>query len=201
MKLKFERYPQLSCLYIRDELDESSLRVFMAGLDFIIKNLEEPLIVHLGNAILSAPTLKVLIALKAKYKPISKHELIWISSERTLGDFNNLGLYLSRLNSPKQKPVATRILLDDSNFLLQKSNDHFTKQITELGGTPENIEQMLLETEKIRGQLLVLKKLNSHLALHSNLSKPTPSQDEEIQTKLKEALDKLHTHTQGDLGL
>lgn len=201
MKLKYERYPNLSCLYVRGDVDGRNIRVLLVGLDFILKDLEEPLLLHFGNAQIPAAELKILTDLKKKLKDKTKHELIWIAKDRGIGDFMSTDLYFSRNSSSKMRSVATRITLDDQVYLLTESNIATQAKISELGGTAEDVEKVLIETEKLRGQVAVLNKMNSWLMMRGAHIAAIPSEDPELQTKTTEALNKLNALTQGDIGL
>ncbi len=185
MKLKFERYPGISCFYVRGPVETAKIKVLLVSLETILKDQEEPIIIHMGYATLAAQEAAIVSAYKKKLT-VRKFPLYWISSERTVGDIATMDLLIPRVfYNPKTVPIAAHIKLEDEIYAMHMKGELLQREIGKMGGSEESVEKTLLENEILKAQKQALEQTISSISMRLNFQSPLVSEDKDILVKIE----------------
>jgi hypothetical protein len=159
MKLKYERFEGLGCLSIRGVVNPAQFKLLIVGIESMVQDLEETLLVNLSNANVSDPAVvQGLTELKKKLGSHSKQKIYWICKERTIGDFPTTDLFIQRLSGFKFRQIGDRIKLDDQLYAVAEEIRQIEARIVELGGDEQNAQKVILENKVLREQKRILEQ-------------------------------------------
>jgi len=193
MKLKFERFEGVASFTIRGRVELSQFRILAIGLEALIKNIEEPLVVNLTLAEIDPQYVKTMQELKKILTKNSKHKLYWIGKFRGLTDYNDAGLLFSRLGGFRLRQIGERLALEDEVFKLNSKTEALKAEIDKLGGDGDQALKIVLENRILKEQNKGLKSAIRFMeARMKNQTRSSPS-DSEYEQKVKQALDDLKT--------
>ena len=192
MKLKYERFENLGCLYIRGSVDHAQLKMLMLGIDTIVSRLTEPLVINMHLAKIDKGEAMVLSEVKKRIQTHTSHKIYWIAHERPLGDFPTIDLLTSRLPGTNFKQIGERIKRDDEVSTLTLETEAAHAKILELGGDENNAKQIMMENTILKAQKKMLESCIHWQQERMKLQVAIPSLDEEIQQKIKTQEQDLH---------
>jgi hypothetical protein len=158
VKLKYERYEGLGCLYVRGAVDITQFKLLVVGLDTLAKDLEETLLVNLSAAALDAAIVPTLVQIKKKLSASTHQKIYWVAKDKGVGDFVTIDLFLSRLNGFKFRQIADRIKLEDEVHGLSENQKQLETKEAELGGSAANARAIVLENKILREQKRILEE-------------------------------------------
>jgi hypothetical protein len=185
MKLKFERFNNISCLYVRGPVDATRFKILKMGLDTLLAQQEEDLILHFGLAIIARSEVSALLEYKKKRKK-GGFDLHWISKEKGIGDFPALELFASRNLTNQMRSIGLKIKLDDDVYALTEETTLLEDKIKFLGGNAENTKKLLFENEMLKNELRVLTQAKVWQLARIESQKFQISAEEDLPEKLKQ---------------
>lgn len=187
MKLKFERYPGMGCFYVRGQVEADKFKILLIGLDTLIKDQEEPIIIHLGHAQFTPQEIQILAGIKKKMLAAYKITQYWVCSDRAIGEFKTLELFCSRTLNTKTKYIGDRMLLDDEIFLLNEKITSVQNEIGALAGSDESVKKIILENDILKAQKEILDSSLSAQRSRMTQQALRPSDDPEIGNNIAAA--------------
>ncbi len=191
MKLKFERFEGIACFSIREKVELPHLRLLAIGLESLVKDLQEPLVVNYSLATIDALHLKTLIDLKKLLAKGTKHKIYWVGKGKGLSDFLEVGLLFSRLGGFKLRQIGERLALEDQVFTLNQSAELLKAEIDKLGGSGDQAQKIIMENQILREQNRILKKTLGFQEERMKLQVASSPSDPEYDQKVKQALEDL----------
>ena len=201
MKLRFERFEGLSCFSIRESVAPSDLKLLEIGLESLCKNLSETLLVNLNLALVSDSAQPALLAIKKKLPALTTQKIYWVSKTKAVGDFASIELFTSRLTGFKSRQIGERIKLEDDIHFLQEQVHALEAKVIEKGGVADRAQQLILENRIFKAQEAVLKSTIAFQVKRLKAQVKVPTDDDEIEQKIKAALAELKTYYGQDLFL
>lgn len=202
MKLKYERFEGLGCFSIRGNLSSAQLKIVVIGLESMVHDLEETLLVNLSNAAITDPLIApALLALKKKLATQSKQKIYWICKEKTVGDFPTTDLFISRLTGFKFRQIGDRIKLDDQLYALSEEVKYCDTKIAELGGDEQNAQKVIIENKVLRAQKRILEEATLWQDHRMKNQAHIASTDPDVTTKTAEALKALKEPIKTNFGV
>ena len=193
MKLKFERFDGIASFTIRGRIELSQFRILAIGLETLVKNFEEPLIVNVSMVELDAPYVANLIELKKILTKASKQKIYWVGKIKGLTDFNDLSLLFSRLGGFKLRQTGERLSLEDAVFKLNAQAEALKAEIEKLGGDGDQAMKIVLENQILKEQNRSLKKAIKFTEARMKGQTQSSPSDAEYEQKVKQALEDLKT--------
>ena len=192
MKLKYERFEGLGCLSIRGTVDSPQFKLLVVGIESLVHDLEETLLLNLSNAAISDPVVvHGLAELKKKLGGLSKQKIYWICKEKGIGDFPTTDLFIQRLSGFKFRQIGDRIKLDDQLYAVTEAIHQAEARIAELGGDEQNAQKVILENKVLRQQKRILDE-SIHWQEHRMKAQAhVASTDPETEEKIKAAKEAL----------
>jgi hypothetical protein len=189
MKLKYERFEGLGCFSIRGAVDVNQFKLVVVGLESLMKDLEETLLVNLSNATFADANLVTGLAeLKKKLASLTKQKIYWISKERGIGDFPNTDLIVQRMSGFKFRQIGDRIKLDDQLYIAAEAIRVCEARIAELGGDEANARKVILENKVLREQKRILTECMKWQDFRLKKQSHVASTDPESEVKTAEAV-------------
>ncbi|MBS1958511.1 MAG: hypothetical protein JST80_03480 [Bdellovibrionales bacterium] len=187
MKLKYERFEGLGCLYVRGPVNEKFGKLLQVGIETISKDLEETLVINLMCAQIQVPQAAVLIEFKTKIAETTKQKLYWVSKDRTIGDFQSIDMFISRLPGAKSRQVGERIKADDDVYILTEQIAALQAKITQLGGNEDQVIKMINDNTSYKEQRRILQGCIQFQTARVKFQTPQPPADKEVGQKTEEA--------------
>jgi hypothetical protein len=191
VKLKYERFEGLGCLYVRGPVDDKFGRLLQIGVETIARDLEETLVVNLTHALVSPTQVPVLVEFKKKADLLTNHKLYWISRDRAFGDFPTVELLVSRMSGAKSRQIGERIKMDDEVYLLTLRTQELQEKILQLGGDEDNAIKLIMENASLKEQKRILETVVKYQTARAKLQVLEPSADRDIGQKIEEGLELL----------
>lgn len=202
MKLKYERFEGLGCLYVRGPVDEKYAKLLQVGIETIAKDLEETLIINLTQASVLAAVLPPLTEFKKKTAAAAKHKIYWVGKDRAIADFPNVDVLISRMSGAKSRQIGEHIHSDDRFYELTEKSHQLDAQITQLGGNEENTNKLIYENTTLKEQKRLLDEFIKFQHARAKLQVPHPPKDEkEVKTKTSEAYDAIRLERKKEFDL
>jgi hypothetical protein len=192
VKLKYERFEGLSSFSIRGAVTTAELKLLTVGLETLVKDLEETLVVNSTHAIFGKTEALVLNEIKKKLKAATSHTIFWVTREKPLGDFATIDLMATRLPGHSARQIGDRIRLDDEVYALKEEMKAIETKISELGGDAQNVHKIILENEMLKAQRKILQDSLQWQNFRLKHQVLQASEDEEIQVKLDTARGELN---------
>ncbi len=185
MKLKYERFEDLGCLYIRGVVDANQLKMLILGLQNIIPHLEEPLAINLALATIGKIEAAALVEVKKKIQTRTQHKLYWLSKERPLGDFPTVDLLISRFPGSKFRHIGEKIKRDDEVYQLTDETAIAHARIIELGGDEQKAQQIIFENTMLKAQKKTLDEMLHWQKERTTHQTATVSEDPDLAERKK----------------
>ena len=179
MKLKYERFDGLACLYVRGPIDAEQLKMLNLGLRTLIRDLEETIIINLTQAELDPASIQQLVQTKKALATKTQQKIQWVHKDRTLADFTNLDLLLSRMGT-KFRQIGDRIKADDTLYGIAEQLKALDLKEKELGGTDQNTHKMILENKIMKEQVRILKECIKWQEHRMSNQVAVPTSDDEL---------------------
>ena len=201
MKLKYERFEGLGCLYVRGTVDEKFSKLLQVGVETIAKDLDETLVVNLVQAKIDLSQMKSLLDFKKKVAGTTKQQLYWIAKDRTIGDFQTIDIFITRMSGVKSRQIGERIKSDDVMYDLTTQMQNLQAKILKLGGDEDNVVKLIMENTSLKEQKRILEAVVSYQTARAKVQVLEPSKDEEILPKTNEAYDLLKQYYGKDIDL
>ena len=198
MKLKYERFDGLGCMAIRGVIDANQFKLLVVGLESLVNDLEETLLVNLSNAVISDPNaLKALAEIKKKLMARAQQKIYWIHKDRSIGDFPTTDLFIARLSGSKFRQIGDRIKLDDQLYALAEEAHLCEARILELGGDEQNAQRVILENKVLRAQKRILEESvawqDKRIKTQAHIAASDPDHDQKAAETLKALNDGMKT--------
>ena len=194
MKLKYERFEGLGCLYVRGQVDEKFGKLLQIGIETIAKDLEETLVINLTLAKIDPLQIALLAEFKKKANELTKQKLYWISKDRGIGDFATIDIFISRMSGAKSRQIGERIKADDQSFEVLAQIQALQAKIKELGGDEDNVIKLINENASLKEQRRILESFGRFQNIRSKLQVLQPSQDKDTPQKINEGLELIKTY-------
>lgn len=191
MKLKYERFEGLGCLYVRGVVDEKFGKLLPVGIETISKDLEETLVVNLTYATVAPTQVPFLSEFKNRIANTTQQKIYWISKDRAIGDFPTVEILISRMSGARSRQIGERIKADDEVYVLIMKTQELQAKILHLGGDEDNAIKLIMENASLKEQRRILDTIIKYQAARGKLQAMTPSQDRDIKQKTEEGLELL----------
>ncbi len=187
---------------IRGPIDSSHFKLLIVGLESLVNDLEETLLVNLSNAAFSEPVVNQgLIELKKKLGTRTKQKVYWICKEKGIGDFPTTDLFIARLSGFKFRQIGERIKVDDHIYVLAEEVRHCEARILELGGDEQSAQKVIVENKILRAQKRILDETVHWQDYRLKNQVHVPSIDPEEPQKTTDALAALKEPVKGYFGV
>lgn len=191
MKLKYERFEGLGCLYVRGPIDDRFGKLLPVGIETISKDLEESLVVNLTLAAIAPTQMPLLVDFKKRIGETTQQKIYWISKDRTIGDFPTIEILVSRMSGAKARQIGERIKADDEVYALTLKTQELQAKILQLGGDEDNAIKLIMENASLKEQKRILETIIRYQMARGKLHVLAPSQDRDIKQKTEEQLELL----------
>ena len=190
MKLKYERFEGVSCLYVRGDLTAEQLRLLTIGLETICKDLDQTLVINAAYANMDPSVVTVLTQVKKKLQS-NPQKIYWVCKDKHIGDFPTIDLFASRLTGFKFRQIGDRIKLDDEVFSLAEKIKLLEAREKEIEAGGHNPRNLILDNLTLKQQKRILVASTTWHEQRLGLQQPVVTEDAEVPVKTKEITDEL----------
>lgn len=201
MKLKYERFEGLGCLYVRGALDDRFVKLLKVGVETIGKDLEETLIVNLTLANIPESFSVDLADFKIISAQSNKQKIYWISKNRDFGDYPTIDALVSRMPGAKSRQIGERIKADDELYQMTLKMQALQSRLKELGGDDDSIVKLINENSSLKEQKRILELIQKYQNIRSKLQIVQPYQLEDTPAKIEETINTIRTYFGKELDL
>ncbi len=192
MRLKLERFEGLASFSIRGPVTQKEIKILQVGLDSLIHDLHEPLVINLSIAEIPTEFVPVLAQMKKHVASIAEDKISWVSSIKAIADFPNISLFASRLPGSKSRVIGERLQLEDEVYLAQEKIKTIEARILELGGEGDSSQKIILENLMLKEQERILRETVAWQTNRMKIQAPVPTEDKDIDIKIKAALTEVN---------
>ena len=194
MKIQLQRYIDLTCFTVREQVEAKDFKMLQVGLDHLLKGLEENLVLNLMNAKIDPAIIPLLAELKKKMSTQTKLKINWVSPEKGVGDFLKLEHFTARLPGSRMRKIGDRIILDDQIYLLETEIAQIEANIKASGFDEETSKKALLLNHISKAQAKSLEGCLKFQRIRQEEAVPVTCKIEEFDLKIKASLAEIETY-------
>ncbi len=153
MKIYYSRYEEISYLLILGEIHENEWKVLQHGFNYLSREMEKPMLIHLGNAKIDLTIVDQMIAFKEKIQQYAKLKVSIISKYPKIENFNNLEGFYLKYQSKNMRLIVDRLKIEEEIHLLDHEIQSIEEQLKQLGFDPataklEIQKNMMMKSQK-----------------------------------------------------
>lgn len=153
MKVYYSRYEEISYIIILGEIQENEWKILQHGFNYLTRDMDKPLLIHLGNAKFDSSIVDLMIAFKEKIQQYAKLKVSIISKTNKIGDFSNLEGFYLKYQSKNMRLIIDRLKIEEETHLLDGEIQAIEDQLKQLGFDPataklEIQKNMMMNSQK-----------------------------------------------------